>query len=150
MTLIITKEREPDSKVFSLLKESDDFYARLYPEVSNHLLSWNNLDKDGVEFFIARKDNDVCGFGGIVICDDYCEIKRMYVSKKFRGHGLGRALLDTLEDQARNLKINRICLETGIYQPEAISLYKKHGYIEMEPFGNYKKDPLSIFMEKSV
>jgi putative acetyltransferase len=150
MTIIITKEREPDSKVLSLIKESDEFYARLYPEESNHLLSWNDLTGDGIEFFVARRDNDVCGFGGIVIYDDYCEVKRMYVSNSFRGHGLGRTMLDTLEDEARNLKINRICLETGIHQPEAISLYKKNGYIEIGPFGNYKADPLSIFMEKRV
>ena len=148
--IIIKKENILDEKIFTMIRESDEFYAQLYPQESNHLLSWENLTKDGVEFFVARRDHDVCGFGGIVRYDDYCEIKRMYVSKSFRGLGLGSALLNTLEHQAKDLNVNLICLETGIRQPEAIALYKKHGYIEIGPFGNYKVDPLSIFMEKSI
>ena len=33
---------------------------------------------------------------------------------------------------------------------QAIGLYKKLGYIERNPFGEYKPDPLSIFMEKQL
>jgi len=148
--IIINRENVLDEKILMMIRESDDFYAQLYPQESNHLLSWEDLTKDGVQFYVARKGDDVCGFGGIVQCDGYCEIKRMYVSKAFRGCGLGSALLEILENQARILGINRVCLETGIHQPEAISLYKKHGYNEVGPFGNYRLDPLSMFMEKAV
>ena len=41
-------------------------------------------------------------------------------------------------------------LETGTKQPEAIALYRKFGYVERGPFGAYKPDPLSIFMEKRL
>lgn len=40
-------------------------------------------------------------------------------------------------------------LEKGIYQPEAIGLYKRLGYVEFPPFGGYKMDPLSVFMDKA-
>ena len=42
-------------------------------------------------------------------------------------------------------------LETGIYQPAAIGLYKKFGYRKREQFGQYLDDPddsMSVFMEK--
>jgi putative acetyltransferase len=41
-------------------------------------------------------------------------------------------------------------LETGIHQHEAIDLYKRLGYIEIATFGDYTKDPLSLFMEKKI
>lgn len=42
-------------------------------------------------------------------------------------------------------------LETGIYQPEALALYRKTGYRERSSFGDYpKQDPLSVFMEKRL
>jgi ribosomal protein S18 acetylase RimI-like enzyme len=33
---------------------------------------------------------------------------------------------------------------------KAIDLYKGLGYIEIAPFGDYIKDPLSLFMEKKI
>ncbi len=39
-------------------------------------------------------------------------------------------------------------LETGIKSDEALGLYRRSGYIERGPFGAYRADPLSIFMEK--
>jgi hypothetical protein len=38
-------------------------------------------------------------------------------------------------------------LETGISQPEALTLYRAAGYAERGPFGHYTADPLSLFME---
>ena len=41
-------------------------------------------------------------------------------------------------------------LETGIYQPEALALYRALGYRERPPFADYRLDPLSVFMEKRL
>jgi putative acetyltransferase len=41
-------------------------------------------------------------------------------------------------------------LETGIRQSEAIALYRKFGYVERGPFGAYRPDPLSLFIEKKL
>jgi putative acetyltransferase len=35
-------------------------------------------------------------------------------------------------------------------QPEALGLYRKIGYTETGPFGAYKPDSLSVFMEKKL
>lgn len=39
-------------------------------------------------------------------------------------------------------------LETGILQPAAIALYRSAGFRETGCFGDYRPDPLSMFMEK--
>jgi putative acetyltransferase len=38
----------------------------------------------------------------------------------------------------------------GVSQPEALGLYRKLGYAERGPFGRYKSDPLSVFLEKKI
>ncbi len=53
-------------------------------------------------------------------------------------------------DRQRRRGFVAVRLETGIYQPEAIGLYRKYGYVEIEPFGSYLPDPLSLFMEKRL
>jgi putative acetyltransferase len=72
----------------------------------------------------------------------------MYVSPAARGTRLGRRILDRIEDEARREGLDCMRLETGIHQPEALALYRSAGYVEREPFGEYKPDPLSVFMEK--
>jgi hypothetical protein len=37
-----------------------------------------------------------------------------------------------------------------LMQPEALGLYRALGYVERRPFGDYKSDPLSVFMEKAL
>lgn len=59
-------------------------------------------------------------------------------------------LLEAIEAAARERSITVLRLETGIRQPEAINLYKKFGFVERGPFGDYQLDPLSIFMEKRL
>ncbi len=41
-------------------------------------------------------------------------------------------------------------LETGIHQAAARALYRSGGYAECAPFGEYRPDRLSVFMEKRL
>ena len=43
-----------------------------------------------------------------------------------------------------------IRLETGIAQPEALTLYTSAGYAPCAPFGEYEPDVLSRFMQKRI
>ena len=82
---------------------------------------------------------------------DYAEIKRIFVSPQARGLGVGRKLLETLETEARQLGFNSLRLETGIYQPEALALFRAMGFVPRLSFGDYPDNaPNSIFMEKRI
>ena len=80
----------------------------------------------------------------------YGEVKRMFVLSHKRRHGLGKRILRRIEEQAREEGLRCLRLETGIRQPEALALYRSAGFVERAPFGDYRSDPLSIFMEKSL
>ena len=80
----------------------------------------------------------------------YAEIKRVFVLDEFRGRGLSARLMRFLESELQQRRVDLVRLETGVRQPEALGLYRKLGYRERGPFGAYKPDPLSVFMEKKL
>jgi GNAT superfamily N-acetyltransferase len=67
-----------------------------------------------------------------------------------RGCGLARRLLASLEAEAlaRGLTVCR--LETGEAQPEAMALYRRAGYREIEGSGVYAGMPLSRCFERRL
>ncbi|MCR3719387.1 MULTISPECIES: GNAT family N-acetyltransferase [Prauserella salsuginis group] len=78
------------------------------------------------------------------------EIKRMFVVDGERGRGHARVMLAALERTAAEHGCGRIVLETGHKQPEAIALYRSSGYHEIEKFGVYAQDELSVCMAKEL
>lgn len=141
--------RQPD--VQALLSQSDDYMRALYPAESNHLVSADVLRTQRAIFLAARRDGELLGsIALLMIAPGHAEMKRLFVKAEARGIGLGRRLLNALEQIARHQSITQISLETGIKQPEAIGLYRASGYQDCPPFGDYKKDPLSLFMTKRL
>jgi putative acetyltransferase len=137
----------------ALITESDAYMVALYPAESNHLESAQMLKQRNILFLGVYIENQLVACGAVKILRDadiYGEIKRIFVKEEHRGKGLSKAIMRELEAHLIENAVNVARLETGIKQPEALGLYKKIGYIECEPFGSYKHDPLSVFMEKSL
>jgi GNAT superfamily N-acetyltransferase len=86
--------------------------------------------------------------GGLKRDDDgVAEIKRMYVVPEARRQGLGRQLLDALEDRARELGYARIRLDTGARQPHAQAMYERAGY---HPIDNYNGNSMASFWGEKI
>ena len=62
------------------------------------------------------------------------ELKRMWVSPRARGLGVGSRLLRELEEHARAANVSVLRLETNRALTEAIALYRSSGYVEVAPF----------------
>jgi GNAT superfamily N-acetyltransferase len=75
------------------------------------------------------------------------EIKRMYVVPAARRQGLGRRLLEALEDRARELGYARIRLDTGARQPHAQAMYERAGY---HPIDNYNGNSMASFWGEKI
>lgn len=71
------------------------------------------------------------------------EVKRMYVVPAAQRRGLARRMLAHLEATAAAEGIEALVLETGMRQPEAISLYLSAGYEPIPGFGHYCGSELS-------
>jgi putative acetyltransferase len=151
VAIAIAPECPDQPEIRAFFAASDAYMAALYPAESNHMMDVATLTRPNVHFLVARRGGGAIGCGAIVEAGDgSAEVKRMWVLPEARGFKAGEALLAALEAAARAKGIQILRLETGIWQPEAIGLYRKFGFIEIPPFGDYKFDPLSLFMEKHL
>jgi len=102
-------------------------------------------------FVIARADGKAVGCGALKRRDPTTvEVKRMYVEPEMRGHRVAREILDHLENTARAMGAERLVLETGIYQEEAIGLYRGTGFKAVDCFDEYAGVPTSVCFEKPL
>ena len=100
---------------------------------------------------LAYEDQIPIGCGGIKAFDESTiEVKRMYVKPEYRGKGVAGKILMDLEFWAKELGYQKCVLETGVKQPEAITLYKKSGYDLIENYGQYKDVENSLCFEKKL
>jgi putative acetyltransferase len=149
--LKVSRETPRRDDVVTLIRQSDALMQSLYPAESNHLVDIDSLAAPQVHFFVARENGRVLGCGAFVLgADGRAEMKRVFVDPAARGKGVARVLMEALEREAAQRGVTLMQIETGIKQPEAIALYRKFGYAERGPFGTYKPDPLSLFMEKRL
>lgn len=148
MPVDIKREPPRQPEVLRLMDMSNAYMASLYPAESNHMVDIDTLEKPTVSFFVARNEGQIVGCCAVVDAGDGTgEIKRMFVDPQARGLKIGQLMMDAIIARGQELRLSAIRLETGISQPEAIGLYRKAGFVEIEPFAPYKPDPLSMFME---
>jgi putative acetyltransferase len=93
-------------------------------------------------FLLLERDGEPVACGGLrVVGPGVGEVKRMYVAPTARRQGLSRVLLAALVDHARTTGLERLLLETGTEQPEAVALYESTGWTPVEAYGHYAHDP---------
>ncbi len=102
-------------------------------------------------FVVLDLDGEPVGCGGFRRHDERsAELKRMYVVPERRGQGLARALLGELERRARAAGYERLVLESGTAQPEALALYRSSGYAAIPGFGFYRDSPVNRCLGKAL
>lgn len=140
-------------EVIALLQEHlADMYATSPPE-SVHALDVAALKASNISFFSAWQDNTLAGCVAIKALDNQlAELKSMRTATAFRGQGIGQALLQFVIDHAKAQGFSALNLETGTqdYFAAARALYRKFGFTDCGPFGQYKLDPHSHFMTLSL
>ncbi len=149
MRIALESPDQPD--VIALITELDAYQDSLYPPEARYALDLASLKQPQVLFAVARDEaSQAVACGAIVLEAQFGELKRMFVSPRARGHGLGRRLLNLLESEAAARGCRTVALETGPYQPEALGLYAACGYRRCRPYGDYADHPLSVFMQKAL
>ena len=89
------------------------------------------------QLLIAYRGDEPVGCGAVKLHrGEPCEIKRMWVAESARGAGLGRRLLEELEQLARKRGATVAHIETNATLVEAIALYRQSGYVEVPAFND--------------
>jgi ribosomal protein S18 acetylase RimI-like enzyme len=106
--------------------------------------------------FLADLDGDTVGCAALHACfgeshtSHIAEIKRAFVRPEARGKKVGRTLVETAMQRARELGYTHMRLDTmPSRMTEAIDLYKKMGFYDIEA---YRPNPLddAIYMEAAL
>ncbi len=88
-------------------------------------------------FYLAEYGGDVAGVGCLKKLEDGVgELQRMYVPPRFRGKGIGRAILNRLIDDARSIGYRRLKLESLEFLEAAHTLYRSVGFHEIDPYAD--------------
>ncbi len=157
-SIVIQPERPDQSAVRALLDQLDTYLGSLYAPQHNHILGIDELLAPSVCFLVARIDGRVCGCGAVRRMPGepatggvaYGELKRMMVHSSMRGQGIGSALLEALERSLFDDGVRLALLETGAAQAQALSLYRRAGFVPRGAFGGYPDNGLSMFLEKRL
>ena len=100
---------------------------------------------------VARLDGQPVGCGALRQIDARTvEVKRMYVVPLARRQGIARRVLAELERAAAGFGYERVILETGTFQPEALALYPAAGYRRTAAYGRYVGNPEAHCFEKDL
>lgn len=103
--------------------------------------------------FLAMRNGKVCGGGAYRrLSDGSCEMKRLFVSRRFGGLGTGRNLCNALIASAREDGYEMMRLDTGNRLTEAISLYESLGFQRCPAHHEYPAEikPWLVFMQLSL
>ncbi len=104
---------------------------------------------------LAEYDTEIAGIACLrTTSEDIGEIKRMYVRPAFRRKGSGRALIDALLVEARQMGYTRVRLDSARFMHTAHRLYHSVGFQEIAAYEG-SEIPLEfqahwLFMEKAL
>ena len=142
-----------DARIVSLLRYHFDKCHEVTPPGSAHVFDISRLKATDVDFFAAWDGDTLLGIGAVKYLDStHGEVKSMHTSEAARRRGIGSTILKHIVEAARAKGIRRLSLETGSfgYFEPARALYRSHGFIDCEPFGDYKPDPNSSFLTRVI
>lgn len=133
-----------DASVLKLFSEHDDFMIDFLGEDKVYYTRYNeseNIEKVWVVFsdnlpigcIAYRKKEEGTG-----------EVKRLYIKKEYRGKGISKELLKTLECYAKEQGCHTLFLDTRVTLEPAVFLYRSHGFSIVYRQGLY------IQMEKEL
>lgn len=142
-----------DARVRTLLEHHATTARAETARGSAHALDVEALRRRDISVWAAWDDGTLLGVGALRrIAPHHGEIKAMHVAAASRGRGVGAAIVERLMEQARTAGMTRVSLETGSwpYFDAARALYRRHGFVECPPFGDYVHDPNSVFMTRDL
>ena len=134
---------------FSIPRPLDQFIAEV--ESQNGFkdlddIQRNYFDRRGV-FLVTAADSQIIGTGAIRQMEEkVCELKRLFLLLEYQGKGMGYRMVMELLRAAREMKYEKIRLETApVHLKRATALYKRLGFYEIPRY--HSTHPNDIAME---
>ena len=138
-------------EVNKLLKKHFAELRAASPDGSAHVLDIPGLKAPSIKFWSLWEKSQLIGCGALKFLDEnHGEFKSIRVHDNFRGKGYGIKIINHLINEAKNLKIQKLSIETGsgdFFAP-ARKLFDSCGFEPCPPFAHYKEDINSLYLTK--
>jgi putative acetyltransferase len=112
-------------------------------------LDLSGLKAPGVTIWSAWDGGDLAGIGALKVLDEEAgEVKSMRTDPRHLRRGVAAALLEHIIVEARRRGYARLSLETGrgpAFEP-ALALYRRRGFADGGPFGDYRASDFNQFL----
>jgi quercetin dioxygenase-like cupin family protein/ribosomal protein S18 acetylase RimI-like enzyme len=86
------------------------------------------MAQEGIHVFVAVIEDQIAGTASGMEEHESLHVCSMAVDPAYQGHGIARSLMEELESLARQLRCNKVFLQTAWSMTEAIALYRSLGY----------------------
>lgn len=117
-----------EKMTLSDLNEISDILTTDFDDFWNANILETELKNEFSKYIVARYNNEIVGFAGVIDTVDQFEITNIVVKKSFRKEGIGNRLLIELINLANESNKNEITLEVNNKNLAAIKLYEKNGF----------------------
>lgn len=119
-----------------------------------HLYEYYTAMPEARNYFVALNAEGAV-VGGIGVdrfeqVEGCAELQKLYVAEDWQRHGIGMSLIRMLEQEARRLGYEKIYLETHSNLKEALSLYEKAGYRQIERPEYAVHETMDTFLIKDI
>jgi N-acetylglutamate synthase-like GNAT family acetyltransferase len=153
--IIVRLFQAGDEQAFRTLNEAwitkyfrlEDKDRETLEDPDGHILS------RGGQIFMALRNGQCIGCCGLIaLTGGSMEVAKMAVAESERGQGIGRKLLDSAIDYAREHSVRRLYLETNSLLTNAIRLYESAGFKRL-PAERIQPSPYAranVYMEMNL
>ena len=135
------------AEIRALFAEYTDMLVKGEPAFAKYLVK-QNYDAEvehpekkyglpGSRLYVAYVDGTLAGCCAIrQIDEEFCEIKRLYVRKEFRGQKIGTRMVERLVADAREIGYRAVLLDTLPFLKTAIGMYHDYGFYDIPSYNN--------------
>ncbi len=129
---------------------SAEVISAYYSDDAENLLEKCTSPNAGM--YLARDGSVVLGCVGYMSHGDVAEIIKLFVRPEGRGKGAGTRLLATALQAIEQAHFRKVNLATISFMTDAISLYRKFGFRDCEPFEPAPKglETATLYMEMVI
>lgn len=108
------------------------------------------LHYDNNIYYVAKCEDEVIGFAGIMVVADEAELLNIAVKEEVRGQGVGQLLLNAVIKASEEKNTVRLLLEVRESNENALHLYKKNHFSVIGQRKAYYSNPTedAVIMER--
>ena len=111
-----------------------------FPDPWSEMAVRQTAESEHSVLLVAEVDGQVIAYGGMLVMFEDAEMLNVAVLKKFRGQGIGRAIMQGLISEAITAGAERMLLEVRRSNTGAIVLYEKLGFVPISERKGYYAD----------